>query len=207
MKALLDLNSDIAARPIDAVSRVRLMLEGYVRLGLEHPNAYRLVFCVTQREAPTERQSATAEIGSECYARYIGVVREIAASGRLRTGDADSAAQALWTACHGLVALMITRPNLDWAPPKTLGQGDARRAAVRLGGGLNLLTVGGGGPRSGGGGTRREARTSPDIPSRDDPKVPRPVPASPSTAKGGPPPPAGEEKFLPRLIELPARSA
>jgi len=120
MEALLQQNSDIAARPIDAVTRVRLMLEAYVRMGLEHPNAYRLVFCAPVREAPRDKESATAEIGSQCYARYSGVVREIAASGRLRAGDADSASQALWAACHGLVALMITRPGFEWAPAETL---------------------------------------------------------------------------------------
>jgi len=119
MQALLDCNSTIAARPDDAVTRVRLMLEAYVRLGLEHPNAYRLVFCAAPRSERSVR-SATAEIGSLCYDRYVGVVREIAASGRLRIADPDCAAQALWAACHGLVALMITRDSVDWAPAEEL---------------------------------------------------------------------------------------
>jgi len=118
MQALLECNSDIAARPADAVTRVRLMLEAYVRLGLEHPNAYRLVFCAAPRGDSV--RSATAEIGSLCYDRYVGVVREIAASGRLRIADPDCAAQALWAACHGLVALMITRDSVDWAPAEDL---------------------------------------------------------------------------------------
>ncbi|MFI4934616.1 MAG: TetR/AcrR family transcriptional regulator [Caulobacterales bacterium] len=116
MQTLLEQNSEIAARPIDSVVRVRLMLEAYVRMGLEHPNAYRLVFCSTVLPGSEDKRAATAEIGSQCYDRYSGVVREIAASGRLRAGDADSASQALWAACHGLVALMITRPNFAWAP-------------------------------------------------------------------------------------------
>jgi AcrR family transcriptional regulator len=120
MQSLLEQNSEIAARPDDSVSRVRLMLEAYVRMGLEHPNAYRLVFCSPQRAGGGPIQAATAEIGAQCYARYAGVVREIAAAGRLRVGDADSAAQALWAACHGLVSLMITRPNIDWAPADQL---------------------------------------------------------------------------------------
>ena len=49
-----------------------------------------------------------------------GVVREIAAAGRLRIADPDCAAQALWAACHGLVALMITRHKVDWAPTEDL---------------------------------------------------------------------------------------
>ena len=117
MQTLLDQNSEIAARPADSVTRVRLMLEAYVRMGLEHPNAYRLVFLSTPRGgAVGPIRAATGEIGAQNYARYVGVVREIAASGRLRVGDADSAAQALWAACHGLVALMITRPDIEWAP-------------------------------------------------------------------------------------------
>ena len=122
MQALLEQNSEIASRPVDSVTRVRLMLEAYVRMGLEHPNAYRLVFCTAPRPGSGDQQAATAEIGAQCYARYSGVVREIAASGRLRTGDADSASQTLWAACHGLVALMITRPDIKWAPAEELSR-------------------------------------------------------------------------------------
>jgi hypothetical protein len=95
------------------VTRIQLMLEAYVRMGLEHPNAYRLVFM-----GPI--QAATGEIGEQCYARYADVVREIEAEGRLRVGDAASAALALWAACHGLVALMITRPDIKWTAPDEL---------------------------------------------------------------------------------------
>jgi AcrR family transcriptional regulator len=122
MQTLLEQNSEIASRPVDAVARVRLMLEAYIRMGLEHPNAYRLVFCATSRTGSSEEQAATAEIGAKCYERYSGVVREIAAEGRLRAGDADTASQTLWAACHGLVALMITRPAFDWAPADELAR-------------------------------------------------------------------------------------
>jgi hypothetical protein len=99
-----------------------VILEGYSRLGLEHPNAYRLVFCSTPRTAAAANtmRDATTEIASQCYACYAGVVREIAAEGRLRTPDVECAAQALWASCHGVVALMITRPNVDWAPAEQL---------------------------------------------------------------------------------------
>src|SRR3954453_8200095 len=33
-------NGEIAARPLDAVSRLKMMLEAYMRWGFEHPNAY-----------------------------------------------------------------------------------------------------------------------------------------------------------------------
>jgi AcrR family transcriptional regulator len=120
MQALLQQNSQIAAMPTDAVTRVRLLLEAYVRMGLEHPNAYRLVYCANQRPGTSPTQLATAETARLCYERYVGVVTDIAAEGRLRSSDPNAAAQVLWAACHGLVALMITRPNVDWAPADEL---------------------------------------------------------------------------------------
>jgi AcrR family transcriptional regulator len=120
MQALLQQNSQIAAMPVDAVTRLRLMLQAYMRMGLEHPNAYRLVYCANQRPGTTPTQLATAETASLCYERYAGVVTEISAAGRLRSSDPNAAAQVLWAACHGLVALMITRPNVEWAPADEL---------------------------------------------------------------------------------------
>ena len=68
------------------------MLDAYMRMGLEHPNAYHLVYCATPRVtiSASPMQAATAEIGAQCYECYVGVVRDIAAEGRLRVGDAES---------------------------------------------------------------------------------------------------------------------
>lgn len=123
IEQMLDSNTEIAARPIDSVSRVRLMLEAYVRFGFEHPNAYRLVFCspaAPVTEIRGEKHAAAAQIGSDCYNRFSGVVREIAAEGRLRAGDDRTAAQTLWAACHGLITLVITKQDFNWAPPEVL---------------------------------------------------------------------------------------
>ena len=42
--------------------------------------------------------------------------------GMVERGGSDPAVvhQAVWAACHGLVALMITKPNFPWAPADTL---------------------------------------------------------------------------------------
>lgn len=121
IRQLLERNAEIAAKPMDAANRVKLMLETYMRWGLEHPNAYELVFSsVRHVTAVMADEGATADLGAECYEIFSGVVREIAAEGRLRTGTADSAAQALWGSCHGVVNLMINRPNFVWAPADEL---------------------------------------------------------------------------------------
>lgn len=121
IRNLLERNAEIAAKPMDAANRVKLMLDAYMRWGLEHPNAYELVFCnVARLAAVIGEEETTADLGDQCYQVFSGVVREIAAEGRLRTGSADSAAQALWTACHGVVSMMIARPNFEWAPTDEL---------------------------------------------------------------------------------------
>ncbi len=113
---LLERNSAIAAKPVDAATRVKLMMETYMRWGFEHPNAYELVFSGARLTSAVWHEGAAADMGARCYEVFCDVVREIAADGRLRIGTGDSAAQALWAACHGVVTLMITRPNFGWAP-------------------------------------------------------------------------------------------
>lgn len=120
IELLLKQNSEIAARPIDAVARVRLMLDAYMTFALENPNAYQLVFCGQSGIVSEEKQAATEALGDRCYEVWSGTVREIGATGRLRTGTADSAAQSMWAACHGLVALLLTKPRFHWAATEEL---------------------------------------------------------------------------------------
>ena len=117
---LLASNAEIAGRPLDAVVRTRLMLQAYMQWGFEHPNAYQLVYCVRRPVSTVPMPEGTADLSRQCYETFSGVVREVAASGRLRTGDGKSAAQALWLACHGLVAMITVRPEFDWSEREEL---------------------------------------------------------------------------------------
>jgi AcrR family transcriptional regulator len=120
LEELLAQNSEIAALPVDAVERARLMLRAYIQFALRNPNAYRLIFCSPVVTGTPERPTTAKEIGDSCGERFLMVVREIAAEGRLKTGDPHAVHQALWAACHGLVALMITKPDRDWASVEDL---------------------------------------------------------------------------------------
>lgn len=120
IQELLRINTEISAQPIDAVARVRLMLDAYMDFALDNPNAYQLVFCGPSGLLSEDKQQMTRDLGDRCYDKFVGVVREIGASGRLRTGNVESAAQALWTACHGLVALLLVRPTFNWEPTRDL---------------------------------------------------------------------------------------
>ena len=131
---LLERNREIAAKPLDPVVRTKMMLEAYMRWGMEHPNAYQLVYCGRPIQAGLWPEDRTSDVSSQAYDTFVAVVREIGAAGRLRTGNGDSAAQALWMSCHGVVALLASRPNFNWADRDELVQ-------VTLEGLLNGLVV------------------------------------------------------------------
>jgi AcrR family transcriptional regulator len=119
MSELLAINLRIATRPGDPVGRVRNMLGAYMRFALDNPNAYRLMFCAASMANSPRRRDATVQLGDRCFEKFSGVVGEIAAQGRLRTGDIRAVTQALWAACHGLISLRIAKPDFDWSPIET----------------------------------------------------------------------------------------
>ena len=120
LRSLREQNREIAARPIDAVFRIRLMLEGYIHVGLKDPNTFKLVFHTIQQPGEAEHEAQTARLRTGCYRPFWEVVNELARAGRLRSADPDAVGQAMWAACHGLVTLMIVRASFEWVPPETL---------------------------------------------------------------------------------------
>jgi AcrR family transcriptional regulator len=116
---LLTQNTEISARPIDAVARVRLMLDAYMRFGLANPNTYSLTFCSARDEISPEKYAVVQDLSERCYGLFRDTVAEIAKEGRLRVG-VDLAAQLLWPACHGLIALRVGRPDFEWEPDEAL---------------------------------------------------------------------------------------
>jgi AcrR family transcriptional regulator len=117
---LLVRNREIAARPLEVTVRIRQMLEAYMRWGLEHPNAYQLVYSAPRPLSAASLPEETADLSSQCYETFADLVREVAAQGRLRVEAVDCAAQVFWMGCHGLVALLCARPAFDWADAEAL---------------------------------------------------------------------------------------
>lgn len=122
MEGLLAINSEISARPIDPVERVRMMLSAYMEFALENPNAYRLVFCTSSTAGSEQWRQVSNELGAQCVERFAGVVNEIAAQGRLKIGDPESVRLTVWAACHGLVSLMLTKPSHEWGRPEDMAK-------------------------------------------------------------------------------------
>jgi len=111
---LLERNREISARPAPAAERVRAMLEAYMRWGLEHPNAYQLVYAVPRPLSGAPFPDDTLDHSLQAYGMFRRVVGEIAQSGQLRADNPDAAAQVLWMSCHGVVALLTARPTFPW---------------------------------------------------------------------------------------------
>lgn len=120
LEDLLARNRELAARRLDPVARVRLMLDAYMRWGLGHSNAYQLVYSAPPPLSAGLWSQDTVDLSVQCYEIFESVVREIAAEGRLRVEAPEVAAQAFWMSCHGVVALLCARPNFQWAGAEAL---------------------------------------------------------------------------------------
>jgi AcrR family transcriptional regulator len=120
MEQLLTVGAQIAAQDKPAVERARGMIEAYIQFGLDNPSTYRLVFCSHGRHLSPESQAPVEMLGDRCFQKLHDVVAEIAEQGRLKSPGALVATQVLWSAGHGLVSLMITQPDREWAPAPLL---------------------------------------------------------------------------------------
>lgn len=112
---MLDAMSDeIAQRPVAPVARLRMMLETYMDFALNRPNTYRLVFCASPAAGAMHEKPEVRRLSDSCIARFEGLIGEVAAEGRLRTPHLKAAHQVFWASCHGLVTLLISKPENDW---------------------------------------------------------------------------------------------
>lgn len=106
----------------DPVEKLRTVGKAFVRFGIRHPNHYQLLFI------PRDPDHVPPAAVDEVRVQLDQAWTELWEAGRLRSGDRDSAAQALWTLCHGVISGHIHRPDLEWS--KTLAD-DAIDALLR----------------------------------------------------------------------------
>jgi AcrR family transcriptional regulator len=119
--ALADEFQKIAA-VANPAERLRAMGRAYTRFAFEHPNHYRLMFMTPHRPgdfAPLERKGKPDQ---DAYAFLLWTVGQAAAAGVLGpkyAADVELAAQVIWAAVHGVIALEIakgTDPWVEWRP-------------------------------------------------------------------------------------------
>jgi AcrR family transcriptional regulator len=94
--------------------RLAAGMRSYVEFGLEHPHHYQLTF-MTPPPCGSEAPGRRGEIGRECYQRMRCRVAQCMAGSRdAESPEVELASQTIWTAVHGLVSLLIAKPEFPW---------------------------------------------------------------------------------------------
>ena len=91
------------------VENLRGLVAAFVRFGRRNPAFYRLIL-VGRRGG--DRTPPSAEAARDVLSRPWAALEE---AGRLYA-DREASGQSMWALLHGLTALRIGRPDLDWAP-------------------------------------------------------------------------------------------
>jgi AcrR family transcriptional regulator len=111
---------DTAARttndPVEALER---RAEAYVSFGLEHPEAYRIMFM--GRAGLMERHAESVEKGAGAFTDLVDDVERAREAGAIREDiDSQTAAIFLWTGAHGITSLLISAPHFPWGDTERL---------------------------------------------------------------------------------------
>jgi AcrR family transcriptional regulator len=85
----------------------------YVEFGLNNPGAYEFAFIL--RRPPRKEQKPHL-----AYEYMRTAVQRCIDQKRFRIRNVDLASQAIWTAVHGVTAMLILRPQFPWARTKVL---------------------------------------------------------------------------------------
>ncbi|MBM4383257.1 MAG: TetR/AcrR family transcriptional regulator [Deltaproteobacteria bacterium] len=106
----------------DPVANIRGLAIAFVKFGLKNPEHFRVLFTprAGDQKPPTSSEEARKFL-EETF-------RALWETGRLRTGEMQTAGQALSVLCQGLVWSRISRPDYAWG--KTLNE-DAIDALLR----------------------------------------------------------------------------
>ena len=79
---------------------------------------YRFMFMTPQLPVDSKPGIARGDPAEDAYAMLHQACADALAAGRFRPEltDAHEIAQILWSGCHGLVSLRITKENTEWVP-------------------------------------------------------------------------------------------
>ncbi len=95
--------------PIETLREAFLYL---VEFGLKNPNQYKVIFFTKSVYGTMDQLVEKESMARNTYLAFKDMVRECIKAGRLRELDADIIAPALATVSHGLVTMMLYRPDV-----------------------------------------------------------------------------------------------
>lgn len=94
----------------------RLGLE-YIGFGLQNEAAYRIAFMADLPDDPSGQGKAVLQAGVKAFSVLHGLIGEMHGEGQ---PDSDVIAQSTWASLHGMVALLLARPQFPWVDLETL---------------------------------------------------------------------------------------
>jgi len=108
----------------DPRARLHAVMTAYLDWGLSHPDEYRVIFMTpitgVAGHRPGEPGVPAAPTGQATFHALQEEVARLIALGVFRPAEPQVVAEAIWAAGHGLVALLITKPDFPWSPRATL---------------------------------------------------------------------------------------
>lgn len=115
---LNDLMTESVKGAETALDELKARGEAYIRFGVEHPEAYVVMFMRPIKTA--NEPSVHLHNEPAAFAALVEAVERAMASGALRADDAHHAAQVIWATVHGLTSLLITQPKFPRADRRKL---------------------------------------------------------------------------------------
>jgi AcrR family transcriptional regulator len=104
------------------LERVLAGLRNFMEFGLEHPHHYQLTFMTPQTAEKTPPASRRRQIGEEAYQRMRDRVATCLGEGWDPIA-VDVKSQLIWAVAHGVVSLLIAKPDFPWRERQTLIDG------------------------------------------------------------------------------------
>lgn len=105
------------AKGTSELDQLRLMGREYVLFGLEESDAYRVAFMMERANLAADHQAAIHATGMHGFSLVHEFFRVARGADDARTA---ATAQSAWASMHGLVALLLARPNFPWVQREEL---------------------------------------------------------------------------------------
>ncbi len=108
----------ISSDEVEPVVAIRNMFAAYAEFCLEDPDRFRVIFLESDHSLDEGYFQQPAHLVP--YEQLVERVAEAVEAGVFRPGDPHLLAQALWSAAHGAITLLITETGLPLSPPHDL---------------------------------------------------------------------------------------
>jgi AcrR family transcriptional regulator len=98
---------------------IAALLRVYIDFGLEHPEMYQIAFMTvgpkTWHDPHIDHGGDMSPMAASTFGVLAGFIADAKASGLTVDVDAATLAQSVWASMHGLVSLLIAKPQFPWA--------------------------------------------------------------------------------------------